>query len=111
MAVLSCVNVSRNIGRRVVIKDISFDVGQGEIFGFLGPNGAGKTTTIRMIAGLIGLTSGDIKVMGYSLKTQRYKALEHIGAIVENPEMYPYLTGMENLRQIAPKDFYKQLHI
>lgn len=104
MVVLSCKNISRKIGKRSIVHDIDFDIGQGEIFGFLGPNGAGKTTTIRMITGLIEPTKGEIHVMGYSLKSERYKALQCIGAIVENPEMYPYLSGWQNLKQIARID-------
>ena len=69
--------------------------------GFLGPNGAGKTTTIRMIVGLIGMTSGDIKISGYSVKNDFEKAVRHVGAIVENPEMYKFLSGYENLVHFA----------
>ena len=90
-------NVSKTIKGRTIIDSLSFDVNKGEVFGFLGPNGAGKTTTIRMIVGLIGITSGDIKILGNSIKTDFEQAVSHIGAIVENPEMYKFLSGYQNL--------------
>ena len=76
-------------------------VNKGEVFGFLGPNGAGKTTTIRMIVGLMGITSGDITIAGSSIKTNFEDAVRHVGAIVENPEMYKFLTGYQNLIHFA----------
>ena len=65
------------------------------------PNGSGKTTTIRMMTGLISMTEGDITICGHSIRTEREKALEQIGAIVENPELYDYMTGMQNLKHFA----------
>lgn len=94
-------NVSKTIKGRKIIDDISFEVKSGEVFGFLGPNGAGKTTTIRMIVGLIGITSGDIKIMGNSIQTDFEKAIRHVGAIVENPEMYKFMSGYQNLLHYA----------
>ncbi|GKX68354.1 ABC transporter ATP-binding protein [Inconstantimicrobium mannanitabidum] len=99
--VLEVNNVKKKLGKREIIKGITFDVNEGEIFGFLGPNGAGKTTTIRMLVDLIHPDSGEIKIFGYNLKKERTKALENIGAVVENPELYKYLSGRENLMQIA----------
>lgn len=94
-------NVTKVIKGRTIIDDISFQVYKGEVFGFLGPNGAGKTTTIRMIVGLMGITSGDIIIGGSSIKTQFEDAVRHVGAIVENPEMYKFLTGYQNLIHYA----------
>lgn len=94
-------NLSKRIKGKTIIDQISFDVYKGEVFGFLGPNGAGKTTTIRMIVGLIGITEGDIKIAGNSIKTDFEKAVGHIGAIVENPEMYKFLSGYDNLVHFA----------
>jgi len=94
-------NVSKEIKGKQIIKDVSFEVYKGEVFGFLGPNGAGKTTTIRMMVGLMGITSGDIFIEGASIKTDYEKAVSHVGAIVENPEMYKFLTGYQNLMQYA----------
>ncbi|MFK9091341.1 ABC transporter ATP-binding protein [Bacillus salipaludis] len=94
-------NVTKVIKGRTIIDDISFQVNKGEVFGFLGPNGAGKTTTIRMIVGLMGITSGDITIGGSSIKTNFEDAVGHVGAIVENPEMYKFLTGYQNLVHYA----------
>ncbi|CRK84255.1 ABC transporter ATP-binding protein [Neobacillus massiliamazoniensis] len=94
-------NVTKVIKGRTIIDNISFQVNKGEVFGFLGPNGAGKTTTIRMIVGLMGMTSGDILIKGSSIKNHFEDAVSHIGAIVENPEMYKFLSGYQNLIHYA----------
>ncbi|MDR4948702.1 ABC transporter ATP-binding protein [Neobacillus cucumis] len=94
-------DVTKVIRGRTIIDQISFQVNKGEVFGFLGPNGAGKTTTIRMIVGLMGISSGDILIGGKSIKSQFEDAVGHIGAIVENPEMYKFLTGYQNLVHYA----------
>ncbi|MBA4541371.1 MULTISPECIES: ABC transporter ATP-binding protein [Thermoactinomyces] len=99
--VLYVEGLSKTIRRRTIVQDISFEVGEGEIFGFLGPNGAGKTTTIRMLVGLIRPSKGKVKIGGYDLQTDFLKAISHVGCIVENPELYPYLTGRENLELFA----------
>ncbi|MFI2855697.1 ABC transporter ATP-binding protein [Paenibacillus sp. JSM ZJ436] len=99
--VLSVNHVKKKIGRKWIIKDVTFDIRAGEVFGFLGPNGAGKTTTIRMLVDLIKPTEGVIKVCGYNVNTQQEQALQYVGSIVENPEMYSYLTGWENLEHFA----------
>ncbi|MEY8349156.1 ABC transporter ATP-binding protein [Bacillus cereus] len=99
--ILSVRNVKKVIGKKTLVENISFDVRQGEVFGFLGPNGAGKTTTIRMLVGLIKATEGEITIGGYHIKEDFQKAMRQIGSIVENPELYTYLTGWENLKQFA----------
>ncbi|WP_061301842.1 ABC transporter ATP-binding protein, partial [Clostridium botulinum] len=81
--------------------DISFTVNKGEIFGFLGPNGAGKTTTIKMITGLYSISKGEIYIDGKNVKKQFEKALKGVGGIIENPEMYGYLSGKDNLKIYA----------
>lgn len=101
MNILEVKDVKKQLGKREIIKGISFNVKQGEIFGFLGPNGAGKTTTIRMLVGLISPNSGIIKIDGHDIKDERELALNAVGAVVENPELYTYLSGRENLMQIA----------
>lgn len=101
MKVLEVENIRKTLSKREIIKGISFEVNEGEIFGFLGPNGAGKTTTIKMIVGFISPNSGSIKIMGHDIQNERAEALKYIGAVVENPELYTYLSGMENLMQIA----------
>jgi ABC-2 type transport system ATP-binding protein len=99
--ILSVRDLKKVIGKKTLVEDISFDVKQGEVFGFLGPNGAGKTTTIRMLVGLIKATEGTISIGGYSIKENFREAMRQIGSIVENPELYTYLTGWENLKQFA----------
>jgi ABC-2 type transport system ATP-binding protein len=101
LKVLEVKGLKKKLGKREIIKDISFSVEEGEIFGFLGPNGAGKTTTIRMLVGLINPNGGSISICGHDLKNDTEKALKEVGAVVENPELYKYLSGRENLMQIA----------
>ena len=96
--VLELKNVNKTFGKRKVIDNISLDVKEGEIYGFLGPNGSGKTTTIKMILRMIDLDSGEIRVNGYDTKKEFEKAMECIGAIVENPDMYKYMSGIDNLK-------------
>ena len=96
--VLELKNVSKSFGKRKVIDNLSLEVKEGEIYGFLGPNGSGKTTTIKMILRLMDEDSGEIKVNGYDTKKQFEKAMECIGAIVKNPDMYRYMTGKDNLK-------------
>ncbi|NHM32636.1 ABC transporter ATP-binding protein [Neobacillus terrae] len=100
-AVVEIQNVTKKIKGKTIIDSLNFNVKKGEVFGFLGPNGAGKTTTIRMMVGLISITSGDIKISGYSIKKDFEKAISQVGGIVENPEMYKFLTGYQNLLHYA----------
>lgn len=99
--VLSVNDVKKKIGKRLIIKGISFEVYAGEIFGFLGPNGSGKTTTIRMLVDLIRPTEGSIQICGYDVQKEHNEALQYVGCIVENPELYGYLSGWENLEHFA----------
>ncbi|MCI3920368.1 ABC transporter ATP-binding protein [Paenibacillus sp. TRM 82003] len=99
--VLSVRNVTKRIGKNDIIRGVGFDVFPGEVFGFLGPNGSGKTTTIRMLVGLMRPTSGQVLVAGKDVQREHEAALRAVGCIVENPEMYPYLTGRENLELFA----------
>lgn len=101
LPVVELKHVTKKIRSKTIIDDLSFTVQAGEVFGFLGPNGAGKTTTIRMMVGLIGITSGEIAICGKSITKDYEDAIRHVGAIVENPEMYKYLTGYQNLQQAA----------
>ena len=94
-------HLSKVIGDRTIVDDVSFDLRPGEVFGFLGPNGAGKTTTIRMLVGLIKPTKGTVMVCGYDLRRNFEKALRCIGCIVENPDLYRFMTGRENLEHFA----------
>ncbi|MDQ8737886.1 ABC transporter ATP-binding protein [Paenibacillus sp. LHD-38] len=100
-AVLQLRNVTKSIGGRKIVDNLSFDIPAGEVFGFLGPNGAGKTTTIRMIVGLISMSKGEALIKGVSVREHFELAMTHVGAIVENPEMYKFLTGYQNLVHFA----------
>ncbi|MCA1056263.1 ABC transporter ATP-binding protein [Rossellomorea aquimaris] len=94
-------NVSKVIKGQKIIDDLSFDVYEGEVFGFLGPNGAGKTTTIRMIVGLMSISEGDVLISGKSIKKDFEGAIASVGAIVENPELYKFMSGYKNLKHFA----------
>lgn len=94
-------NVNKYFGKKQVLKDISFSIAPGEILGFIGPNGAGKTTTIKLILGLQSIKSGNIYINGYDVVKDFNKAIKRVGAIVENPDMYMYLSGKKNLQLIA----------
>ncbi|MEG9296929.1 ABC transporter ATP-binding protein [Mangrovibacillus sp. Mu-81] len=94
-------NVSKVIKGKKIIDDLSFDVFEGEVFGFLGPNGAGKTTTIRMIVGLMSISEGDVVISGKSIKKDFEGAIASVGAIVENPELYKFMSGYKNLQHFA----------
>ncbi|WP_144932482.1 ABC transporter ATP-binding protein [Paenibacillus sp. 32O-W] len=94
-------NVSKTINGKPIIEKLSFSVRRGEIYGFLGPNGSGKTTTIRMMVGLISITEGDIYIAGHNIRTERSQAMTHVGAIVETPELYGYMSGWKNLIHFA----------
>jgi ABC-2 type transport system ATP-binding protein len=98
---LSVQSLRKVIGKREIIHRLDFELKRGEVFGFLGPNGAGKTTTIRMLVGLIKPTEGTIRVCGYDIAKQYPKAMRNLGCIVENPELYTYLSGQGNLEYFA----------
>jgi ABC-2 type transport system ATP-binding protein len=95
--VLTVSNLSNRIGKSPIIKDVSFELDRGEILGLLGPNGSGKTTILKMLVGLIKPNKGDIFIEGFHLSKEFEKAIAHVGAIIETPEMYEYLTGNDNL--------------
>ncbi len=96
--VLQAIGLSKQFKQIVAVDNLSFDVNQGEVLGFLGPNGAGKSTTVGMILGLIKPNSGSVKIMGIDLANDSTIVSEHIGAIIENPAFYPYLSGRDNLK-------------
>lgn len=98
-AVMQLRNVTKLISGKKIVDQLSFDVYPGEIVGLLGPNGAGKTTTIRMIVGLMDMSEGDVFIQGKSIRSDFTKAIRNIGAIIENPEFYPYMSGYDNLKQ------------
>ncbi len=91
-------NLSKKFKDIKAVNDLNLNVFRGDVFGFLGPNGAGKSTTIRMLLSLISPTKGDIKIFGMPLKEKRNAILRKIGAIVEKPDFYGYLSAFKNLR-------------
>ena len=99
--VLEIKGISKYFGKHKVIDNVSLDIKEGEIYGFLGPNGAGKTTTIKMILGLLSIDEGSIRINGYDVKKQFEQAMTYIGGIVENPDMYGYMSGLDNLKLYA----------
>ncbi|WP_010094355.1 ABC transporter ATP-binding protein [Ornithinibacillus scapharcae] len=98
---MKLINLKKTIGKKQIIKGLDFEINSGEVFGFLGPNGAGKTTTIRMMVGLMKITEGDVQILGKSIRSNYKEAVREVGAIVENPEMYPFMTGLQNLNHFA----------
>lgn len=105
--ILKCQDVYKKIGKKYILKKISFEVKKGEIVGFIGPNGAGKTTTIKLILGLQKITKGKVEINGYDIKKDFEKAIYRVGAIIENPDVYTYLTGYENLK--IAQEYYKNI--
>ena len=93
-------NLTKRFGSAAVVDRINLDVPVGSVFGFLGPNGSGKTTTIRMLLGLIAPTDGDVEVLGHPIPGGAGRALPHVGALVEGPAFYPWLSGRQNLARI-----------
>ena len=99
--VLELKNVTKIYGNRAVVNRVSFNVVRGEILGFVGPNGAGKSTTLKMICGLAKTDSGKIYINGNSVEANFEKAMSKVGAFIETPQMYDYLSGYDNLRILA----------
>ena len=101
MAVIKVENISKNFGALKAVDNLSFEVEAGQVFGFLGQNGSGKSTTIRMLLSLIHPSSGSIELFGKSIQKNRDTILEQVGAIIERPDLYPYLTATEHLQLFA----------
>jgi ABC-type multidrug transport system ATPase subunit len=101
MAVIKVENISKNFGTLKAVDNLSFEVEAGQVFGFLGQNGSGKSTTIRMLLSLIHPSSGSIELFGKSIQKNRASILEQVGAIIERPDLYPYLTATEHLQLFA----------
>ena len=99
--VLSAENLNKTLGGRKIIDNLNLQVFQGNIYGFLGKNGQGKTTTIRLVTGLIFPDSGEITICGYDLRKDFKRAIAQVGAIVEAPSFYSYLSGYDNLKLMA----------
>jgi ABC-2 type transport system ATP-binding protein len=98
---LRTVGLTKSYGRIRAVDGLDLEVSRGELFGFLGPNGAGKTTTIRMALGLVRPTAGQVEILGLDLARHRAELLPRVGALVESPALYLYLSGRDNLRAVA----------
>ena len=101
MSVIKVQNISKHFGSLKAVDDLSFEVQAGQVFGFLGQNGSGKSTTIRMLLSLIHPTSGQIEIFGKRIEKDREAILEQVGAIIERPDLYPYLSAREHLELFA----------
>ena len=93
--------LTKHFGSLHAVNNLSFTVKKSDIYGFLGQNGAGKSTTIRMLLTLIAPTSGSIEMLGMNLNTHRREILQRVGAVIEKPDLYKYLTAFENLSIFA----------
>lgn len=113
--VLKVENLTKIIRGKAIIQNIKFEINKGEIVGLLGPNGAGKTTVMKCLVGTTSFTKGEIVILGNNIKKSNYKFLNDIGAIIENPQFYNYLTGWQNLKQYSrmskKKIDHKQLEL
>jgi ABC-2 type transport system ATP-binding protein len=98
---LKAKSLSKAYGSRLAVDRLDLDVERAELFGFLGPNGAGKTTTIRMALGLIAPTQGAVEIFGQDVQRHRTEVLPRVGALVEAPALYGYLSGRDNLRAVG----------
>jgi len=99
--ILRTIGLTKHFGKLEAVKNLNLELRRGEVFGFLGPNGAGKSTTVGMILGLVTPTAGSIEVFGRELKDNPWAALQRIGAVIEEPAFYPYLSGRDNLKALA----------
>ena len=107
MEILKCTKLKKQIKSKILVDDISFSINKGDVVGFIGPNGAGKSTIIKLILGLMKLSSGNVEINGYDIEKNFVKAIEKVGAIVENPDLYMYLSGYDNLKITA--NYYKNI--
>lgn len=101
METLKCIKLEKKVKDKILVQDISLSVNQGEVVGLVGPNGAGKTTIIKLILGLVKITKGNVYINGLNIEKNFVKAIEKVGAIVENPDLYMYLSGYDNLKITA----------
>jgi ABC-2 type transport system ATP-binding protein len=101
MNAIETIDLTKRYGKRLAVDHLNLTVSKGEVFGFLGPNGAGKTTTIAMLLGLVRPTKGRVMVLGHDVQREPALALRRVGAMIEAPAFYPYLSGADNLRVLA----------
>lgn len=101
MEVLKCTNLKKEVKGKIIVENISFSINKGDVVGFLGPNGSGKTTVIKLILGLIKISEGKVQINGFDIQKDFEKSIEKVGAIVESPDLYMYLSGLDNLKITA----------
>ncbi len=99
--ILRTIGLTKRFGKLEAVKDLNLELRRGEVFGFLGPNGAGKSTTVGMILGLVTPTAGSIELFGLKMKGNQWATLRRVGAVIEEPAFYPYLSGWDNLEALA----------
>ena len=99
--ILKCENLHKSFRKKEILKDVSLEICSGDILGFIGPNGAGKTTTIKLILGLQKIDSGKVIINGFDIQKNFEKAIAKVGAIIENPDLYMYMSGYDNLKLIS----------
>ena len=99
--ILRTTGLTKRFGKLEAVKNLNLELRRGEVFGFLGPNGAGKSTTVGMILGLVAPTAGSIELFGLNLEGNLWAALRRVGAVIEEPAFYPYLSGRDNLEALA----------
>ncbi|MDP9028549.1 MAG: ATP-binding cassette domain-containing protein, partial [Actinomycetota bacterium] len=96
-AAIQTSGLTKLFGHQRAVDELNLTVPRGSVFGFLGPNGSGKTTTIRMLLGLAGASSGEIRMLGEPMPSALRSVLPRVGALVEGPAIYPFLSGRANL--------------
>ena len=101
MSILKVEKLCKKIRKKDILKDVSFEINEGDILAFIGPNGAGKTTTIKCVLGLQRISSGQVFINGYDINKDFVHAISKVGALVEEPDVYFYLSGLENLKMQA----------
>lgn len=99
--IVSVTGLTKQFANLTAVQDLSFSVQEGDVYGFLGQNGAGKSTTIRMLLSLIKPSGGEIRIFGKDLQTHRNEILAQVGAVIEKPDVYKYLSAYENLKLFA----------
>ena len=100
-AILKCENLHKSFRKKEILKNVSLELSSGDILGFIGPNGAGKTTTIKLILGLQKIGGGKVIINGHDIQKDFEKAIAKVGAIIENPDLYMYMSGYDNLKLIS----------
>ncbi len=101
MSIVAVSHLTKKFRTHLAVEDLSFTVNEGDVYGFLGQNGAGKSTTIRMLLTLVTPTDGHMELFGLDLRKERKKILSQVGAVIEKPDLYKYLSGYENLSLFA----------